>query len=191
MTRFLDGMAEGQTLMLKRAPFFLRVVMHAGKFDALDQLDDEPAPNEAAIVYLRQPGAQASAIHLNVGRGKAGGGWFTRADYRLSPVQPADDIMRSMEGWRQWCQAHKAAEHEEPLSPELIAAGWLPMWTEPRQARSFRALMSDGSELPDVHFAEDLSGEEQPAFSGWFVPCGPGFVAVKKPLAWRPIEDAA
>ncbi|MES2596044.1 MAG: hypothetical protein V4662_11940 [Verrucomicrobiota bacterium] len=190
MTTFTNGPAQGQTLMLRRAPFFLRVVKDGSNIDALDQLSDEPAVNEAVHVYIRQPGAEANAIHLNVGRGKdgkRGGGWFSRATYQLCPVQPGDDVVRSVKAWESWCQQHKAAEHEPLLTPEIQAAGWLPMWAAPRRCESIRVLMRDGSEHPDVHFAEDLSGEEQPAFSGWFIPAGRSFLGISDPLAWQPI----
>ncbi len=79
MTSFLDGPAAGQRLMLKRAPRFIRVVTHGGKFDALDQLGDVPLPSEAIHVYeiTGKPGG----VHLNT-RGKPGGGFFTIAKYR-------------------------------------------------------------------------------------------------------------
>lgn len=52
MTRFIDGPAEGVTLMLKRTPVYLRVVRNRqGKWDALDQLDDSPASDEEIFVY--------------------------------------------------------------------------------------------------------------------------------------------
>jgi len=103
MTTFLDGPAQGKTLMLKRAPFFLRVVIVGGQIDALDQLGDTPRKEEAVHVYIRQPGAMHNAIHLNTGR-KPGGGWFSRADYKLSPVQPDDATARRTATWQRWCE---------------------------------------------------------------------------------------
>jgi hypothetical protein len=53
MTTFEDGPAKGQTLMLQRAPLFLRVVIDpSGKVDALDQLTDKPASNEKIFAYV-------------------------------------------------------------------------------------------------------------------------------------------
>lgn len=95
MTTFQDGPAQGKTLMLRRCPFFLRVVTKRGEIDALDQIGDTPSPAESIHVYLRQPGAAMNAIHLNTGR-KPGGGWFARADYKLSPVQPPERWRNAM-----------------------------------------------------------------------------------------------
>jgi len=52
MTRFLDGPAEGVTLMLRRAPIYLRVVHRGTEWDALDALDDRPTPDETIYVYV-------------------------------------------------------------------------------------------------------------------------------------------
>ena len=48
--------------------------------------------------------------------------------------------------------------------------------------------------LPDLtvveaHWASNLSGEEQPAFEGWFVRDGGcGYVGVPNPILWRPLQ---
>lgn len=111
MTTFLDGPAQSKTLMLKRAPFFLRVVIAvSGEIDALDQLGDTPRADELVHVYVRQPGAQHNAIHLNTGR-KPGGGWFSRAQYQLSPVQPDDATARRPPLWQKWCEAQAKSKH--------------------------------------------------------------------------------
>jgi hypothetical protein len=40
------------------------------------------------------------------------------------------------------------------------------------------------------HWAQDLSGEEQPPFRGWFYDTGYGFVEVTPtPTHWRPLRD--
>lgn len=44
---------------------------------------------------------------------------------------------------------------------------------------------ADGSLIEDMHFAQDLTGEDQPPFSGWFSPSGDGYIEVV-PVAWRP-----
>lgn len=75
---------------------------------------------------------------------------------------------------------------QSPAAP-LLCGGWLPMSSAPRNATEIEGLMPHGTILR-VHFAEDLSGEDQPAFSGWFVPGGRnGFREVETPTAWRPI----
>lgn len=103
MTTFIDGPAGGKTLMLKRAPLFLRVTKKHDEIDALDQLDDTPRRDEEIFVYVRQPGAMLKAIHLNTGS-KPGGGWFSRASYKLSELQPLEMEMRTNEAWRVWCE---------------------------------------------------------------------------------------
>lgn len=104
MTRFEDGPAAGQMLMLGRAPKFLRVVVSGGgKWDALDQLNDSPEDSEQLFAY---------ELHGNVtsgfwdGRGKDGrrtGGQFAGGTYRF--VAADDAQMRTLEAWRAWCQS--------------------------------------------------------------------------------------
>lgn len=106
MTNFEDGPAQGLTLILQRAPKFLRVVVSGGgKWDALDQLDDVPGTDEQLFAY---------ELHGNVtsgfwdGRGKDGrrtGGQFAGGTYRFVAEQPTDAQMRTLEAWRAWCQS--------------------------------------------------------------------------------------
>ena len=100
MTTFEDGQAKGKHLMLKRSPCFLRVVESNGKIDALDQLADEPAPEEKVFVYIlkEKPGM----CHINSGRGR--GGFYPVASYRLAEKQPMDHQARSERPWAAWCQ---------------------------------------------------------------------------------------
>lgn len=116
MTTFLDGPAAGVTLFLRRAPFLLRVVQsHTGEWDALDQLTDQPGPQETIAVY--RLARAAGTIHL-CARGKgAQSGTFAMAEYRLHEVQPADATARSIRAWRTWCdgqvkQLHKPEPEE-------------------------------------------------------------------------------
>lgn len=101
MTHFEDGPAKDKTLMLKRAPRFLRVVEENGQFDALDQLDDEPRPNENIYAYERV--GEVGMIHINAGR-KNHGGLFTMATYRYIKDQPKDINMRNRDQWQLWCK---------------------------------------------------------------------------------------
>lgn len=102
MTHFEDGPAQGQTLMLKRSPRFLRVVRAGRTWDALDQLEDRAEPNETIYVYERvgEPGR----VHLNCGRG---GGTFSMASYRFFSHQPPEADMRDNEAWQRWCGLQK------------------------------------------------------------------------------------
>lgn len=187
MITLIHSPTEKQTLMLRRAPYFLRVVRDKlGKVDALDQLRDEPRDDETIRVYVRDPGAMQRGVHLNTG-GKKGGGWFAVATYRVSPLQPSDDIMRRNGLWAEWAtKLGLEALSSYPIPLEWLDEGWLPMWAGPKDCSSVVVRTSEVIH-PDAHFAQDLSGEEQPPFSGWFYPCGSGFRKIVKPRAWRPL----
>lgn len=107
-TTFIDGPAAGASLMLHRAPVYLRVVIDAssGGVDALDQLDDVPAPGESLHAYQWDHADPAlSRFHIRCSRGsKTPSGWYESANYRLVPDQPSDEIMRDVSKWREWCQ---------------------------------------------------------------------------------------
>lgn len=77
MTRFTDGPAQGLVLMLRRAARFLRVVHDGKKFDALDQLNDRPRPEERI-------GTQFDNIHDAMNKGRA-----RQGDYRKI-IMPED-----------------------------------------------------------------------------------------------------
>ena len=47
---------------------------------------------------------------------------------------------------------------------------WQPISTAPRDTTKFRARTKDGTVYEDVHYAQDFSGEYQPAFSGFYRP---------------------
>lgn len=103
MTRFLDGPAAGEVLMLKRAPVFLRVVRNsAGAWDALDIPSDTPSADETIHVYRRE--GRPGWIHVN--RSKKAGGHFTgtTASYRLIDPQPHDLTLRDRAQWEAWAR---------------------------------------------------------------------------------------
>jgi hypothetical protein len=99
MTTFEGGPATGHTLMLRRAPKLLRVVESNGKFDALDQLHDEPRQGEK--IYAYEITGKPGMIHINCGR--QGGGFYTLSAYRFITPQPADSDMRTNPAWGAWC----------------------------------------------------------------------------------------
>lgn len=102
MTKFENGPAHGVTLMLKRAPTYLRVVMNSqGNFDALDQLHDTPTKEESLFAYKLH--GSVGSVHLNTG-GKPGGGLFTVATYQYVESQPLDETMRCKQNWWAWCE---------------------------------------------------------------------------------------
>ena len=100
MVTFMDGPAELKTLMLRRAPLFLRVVLKPrGDWDDLDQLGDEPAANETIVVYRKVH--DDGEVHINGAKVK---GWFRRANYYLHDEQPGDETARNTSKWRAWCE---------------------------------------------------------------------------------------
>lgn len=117
MITFSDGPAAGRSLLLRRAPAYLRVTRHplTGEFDGLDQPEDEPLAHEELTVYVltMRPGS------ISV-RGKGGaGGRYAVANYVLHPDPPPDATARENESWRAWCEAqwtHAKANSLEPAT---------------------------------------------------------------------------
>jgi hypothetical protein len=113
MTKFIDGPAAcdaAQGLCLRRAPRFLRVVVDsAGKWDALDQLDDKPKLNETIHVY--ELVANDGWIHLQRvdSRGRRCGGTYQRATYRYHST-PDRKIVAVKTQWQAWCEERLAQE---------------------------------------------------------------------------------
>lgn len=103
MTSFSDGPAAGQTLLLKRAPRFLRVTFNGSKWDALDQLADRPEPHEELFAYERSE--YRGTCHMRFARG---GGFYCMAEYKLVPEQPTDAEMRSQSKWEKWAEGMAA-----------------------------------------------------------------------------------
>jgi hypothetical protein len=64
---------------------------------------------------------------------------------------------------------------------------WHSIDTAPQNATDIEALMPDGTVMV-VHWAEDLSGEEQPPFRGWFTDRGRYYEQVDTPVGWREPE---
>lgn len=123
-TSFLDGPAKGVHLSLGRAPCLLRVVHDPGKnaWDALDQLDDCPAPRESVHVYrlVDPPGM----MHISR-RPRSQSSWETIAEYRLFEQQPGDDVLRDTHLWQEW-----AMRVGPPVAAEIKAMREKPA-TEP------------------------------------------------------------
>jgi len=70
----------------------------------------------------------------------------------------------------------------EPVGSEP----WHTMSTAPHNARWVQVKMRDG-QIMRAHWASDLSGEEQPAFEGWFVDAGTYMCGIDDPVMWRPM----
>jgi hypothetical protein len=113
MTTFTNGPADGQILMISRAPHFLRVVESAGEFDALDQLDDKPTPEEAIHVYeiVGQPG-MAFVDGTDPKTGKRFGRRVCIATYNYVG-EVSDARIRETEDWKAWCEGR---QFSPPLS---------------------------------------------------------------------------
>jgi hypothetical protein len=99
---FLDGPAKGVELALRRVPKYLRVVRSCrGKWDALDQLDDEPRPREQIFVYVRRDDLPQSKMFVRASKRSLSGVWFT-CSYTFLQEQPEDFNVRTTWMWQQW-----------------------------------------------------------------------------------------
>ena len=119
MIQFTDGPAAGRTLMLQRAPLFLRVTYDPNrlKWDALDQLADVPIAPEEITVYRRV--GEPSAAYLDwTERGRRRGGKFAIATYVLASEQPDDATARDTKKWRKWCWAQVRAKPAAPAGTQ-------------------------------------------------------------------------
>jgi hypothetical protein len=104
MIRLTDGPAAGQTLLLRRAPLYLRVVFNLAtrKWDGLDQLGDTPQPGELIYAYRRV--AKPGSCMLDwTEKGRRRGGCFAVASYAVVADPPDEATLRATEAWRQWC----------------------------------------------------------------------------------------
>lgn len=63
---------------------------------------------------------------------------------------------------------------------------WRSMHSAPHDCSWVQVKMKDGQILR-AHWAEDMTGEEQPCFRGWFKRGGDGFIDIGNPIAWRPL----
>lgn len=105
MTKFLDGPAAGKVLALRRAPFFLRVVVSIthGEIDALDQLTDQARPSESIYVYRQTKNSGGAFICSRGSKAKrAASGYFPLVEYSLHSEQPTDEVLRDNTKWQEW-----------------------------------------------------------------------------------------
>lgn len=102
MTTFEDGPAIGKTLMLRRAPLFLRVVVNenTGEVDALDQPDDSPRLDEVLYAYVLTEAPHWA--HFRAAKGR--GGFFNGGKYKLVQPQPSMEKMAGKTLWARWCE---------------------------------------------------------------------------------------
>lgn len=105
-TKFLDGPAKDVRLSLSHAPAFLRVVTTgANAWDALDNPEDAPAPNEEVFVYALK-GAMGGAFidGRDPKTGKRFGRYEQINSYAFHDVQPSKETLRDKALWKAWCE---------------------------------------------------------------------------------------
>jgi hypothetical protein len=105
MTKFINGPADGVTLMLRRASLLLRVVYSDTKdeFDALDWITDSPQWHEGVYVYRRIGEPMVMMIDYCDRRGRHGQR-VASAEYEFLPAQPAEQYLRRPDAWQSWCR---------------------------------------------------------------------------------------
>lgn len=104
----LPGFAN--VLLLQRTPVFLRFTLDGkDQWDALDQLDDEPRPDEQVVVAKL---AGTTSLHIDrvVNRRRVGE-WIKMLDYEPLAEQPPDEVVRDTVKWRAWCEAQMENKH--------------------------------------------------------------------------------
>lgn len=119
MITFRDGPAQGAMLDLSRVPLMLRVVQNrrTGKWDALDQPDDEAHPDEEIHIYRLYDGP--SMAHISC-RTRSRSRWISQAVYAHletqlhrrathpdTPAMPDTESLRDNEVWAAWCDANR------------------------------------------------------------------------------------
>lgn len=112
MTRFEDGPAKGQVLMLQRAPLFLRVAFTPQRidpppWDALDQVEDVPRPGVEIYYAYYRTGSHGRAMIDFGGAKKHLSGLYASASYLYMSEQPPQEVMASNEAWREWTMARR------------------------------------------------------------------------------------
>jgi hypothetical protein len=106
---FLDGPAAGQTLALRSAPPFLRVVekrtLVDSEWDALDQPGDVAHEDELVHVYRRVGEASWAFLDFRPSRGRSGR--YAIAEYEHMPI--ATERLRDNGPWSVWLAQMGAA----------------------------------------------------------------------------------
>lgn len=121
-TQLLDGPGVDLTFELRAAPTFLRVVQGPCKWDALDQRDDAPEPDEHVHVYRIVEDTWAQVFACARGRNRGASGVWESGEYRYVPDAPVE-LLRNNANWRAWVILKCAGESEAvgPL-PAGVAA---------------------------------------------------------------------
>ncbi len=71
----------------------------------------------------------------------------------------------------------------------ILGVGWHSMTTAPKGGLvEVILLLKDGKEVTG-HWASDLSGEDQPAFEGWFKRVSQYSCMEVNPVGWKPVQS--
>ena len=107
-----DGPAKGTSLVLRRAPAILRVVIDPdGAVDALDQLDDRPEDTEQITAY-QLTAKPAGAFVCIRGKNRRNSGYRVIAKYRVCDDQPGSEA-EHQDTWEQWARAYFESHREQ------------------------------------------------------------------------------
>lgn len=113
-----DGPARGETLMLARAPDFLRVVFSRARgWNGLDEPTDEPRADEDVYAYRRVGAATRGMVDYVDRKGRRRGECVAVAKYLLVENQPDGVTLRSTVEWQAWCIAQKRAARAAASPP--------------------------------------------------------------------------
>ncbi len=99
-------------LLLQRIPKFLRFTasqnepqdgFHETKWDALDQLDDQPKPDETIIVGVLSNQSRVHIDRVDKKTRRRIGEWINMVEYHVHPTPPPEDVLRDTAKWQAWC----------------------------------------------------------------------------------------
>lgn len=108
----LDGPAKGVQLSLRTCPTYLRLVRNrrTGKWDALDQPNDEPGASEVVYAYRMVSGTW-SQMFIDYRDGAGRDGRYETGDYKWLGVVP-QRAMKTRQRWIAWAKAYDRQPHE-------------------------------------------------------------------------------
>jgi hypothetical protein len=129
-------------------------------------------------------GKRSSHVYLDIDPSDTTGVMIVTCDHRdcfgiLSMLKYVPELT----GQEAWEFAQERRRETE------LPKGWKPMRTAPKGGMHIRCMVADGTIHDDVHWASNLTGEEQPGFQGWFIPIKNGFQQIL-PTAWQDISAA-
>lgn len=93
-------------------------------------------------------------------------------------------IHRSRNCTEGWIMVSQTEVRNQMIQLLLPVIEWRSMESAPRDSRWIEVECEDGS-VHRAHYACDLSGEDQPAFEGWFEDCVSWYRQVRNVVGWR------